>query len=154
LARLADSGRDRQDGRAAARRPLMCGIAGIFNYGAAPADDRDVACRMRDAMTHRGPDDAGVYQSADRRVVLVHRRLSIVDLSPSGHQPMANEDETVWVTFNGEIYNHEMLRASLVERGHVCRSRSDTEVIVHAYEEYGPQCAARLDGMFAFALWN
>jgi asparagine synthase (glutamine-hydrolysing) len=132
----------------------MCGIAGIFNYGSTPADDREVACRMRDAMTHRGPDDAGVYQSPDRRVVLVHRRLSIVELSASGHQPMPNEDETVWVTFNGEIYNHEMLRARLVERGHVCRSRSDTEVIVHAYEEYGAQCPGRLDGMFAFALWD
>jgi len=132
----------------------MCGIAGIFNYGSAPADDRDVACRMRDAMTHRGPDDAGVYQSADRRVVLVHRRLSIVDLSASGHQPMANEDERVWITFNGEIYNHKARREALVQRGHAFRSRSDTEVIVHAYEEYGPQCVAGLDGMFAFALWD
>jgi asparagine synthase (glutamine-hydrolysing) len=132
----------------------MCGIAGIFNHGSAPADDRDVACRMRDAMTHRGPDDAGMYQSADRRVVLVHRRLSIVDLSATGHQPMANEDESVWITFNGEIYNHQAGREALVQRGHVFRSRSDTEVIVHAYEEYGPQSVARLDGMFAFALWD
>jgi asparagine synthase (glutamine-hydrolysing) len=132
----------------------MCGIAGIFNYGSAPVDDRDVACRMRDAMTHRGPDDAGLYQSADRRVVLVHRRLSIVDLSATGHQPMANEDESIWITFNGEIYNHDARRAALLEHGHVFRSRSDTEVIVHAYEEYGSRCVAGLDGMFAFALWD
>jgi len=84
----------------------------------------------------------------------VHRRLSIVDLSSGGHQPLSNEDETVWVTFNGEIYNHDVLRARLAERGHVCRSRSDTEVIVHAYEEYGPHCPAQLDGMFGFALWD
>jgi asparagine synthase (glutamine-hydrolysing) len=132
----------------------MCAIAGIFNYGSAPTDDRAVACRMRDTMRHRGPDDAGLYQSADRRVVLAHRRLSIVDLSPAGHQPMANEDGTVWITFNGEIYNHLEQRPPLAARGHVFASRSDTEVIVHAYEEHGAACLARLDGMFALALWD
>src|SRR5262249_36780503 len=129
-------------------------IAGIFNYGSAPADDRDVACRMRDAMTHRGPDDAGMYQSADRRGVLAHRRLGIVGLGATGHQPLANEDESGWVTFHGEIYNHQAWRAVLARCGHLFRSRSDTEVIVHAYEEYGPECVARLDGMFALALWD
>ena len=109
---------------------------------------------MRDAMTHRGPDGSGLYQSPDRRVVLVHRRLSVVDLSPAGHQPMANEDETIWITFNGEIYNHLERRAPLVSRGHVFKSRSDTEVIVHAYEESGHGCVSWLDGMFAFALWD
>lgn len=132
----------------------MCAIAGIFNYGSAATDDREIGSRMRDTMTHRGPDAAGLYQSPDRRVVLAHRRLSIVDLSPAGHQPMANEDGTVWITFNGEIYNHREERALLVARGHVFKSRSDTEVIVHAYEESGPGCVSRLDGMFAFALWD
>jgi asparagine synthase (glutamine-hydrolysing) len=133
---------------------LMCGIAGIFNYGSAPTDDRAIACRMRDAMTHRGPDDAGLFQSPDRRVVLAHRRLSIVDLSVAGHQPMSNEDGSTWITFNGEIYNHLDVRAPLVGKGHIFSSRSDTEVIVHAYEEYGAGCVSRLDGMFAFALWD
>jgi asparagine synthase (glutamine-hydrolysing) len=132
----------------------MCGIAGIFNYGSTPSDDRDVVCRMRDAMAHRGPDGFGLYQSPDRRVVLAHRRLSIVDLSPAGHQPMTNEDATVWITFNGEIYNHLDLRASLVSKGHIFSSRSDTEAIVHAYEDRGANCVQSLDGMFAFALWD
>jgi asparagine synthase (glutamine-hydrolysing) len=132
----------------------MCGIAGIFNYGSAPADERAIACRMRDAMTHRGPNDSGLYQSQDRRIVLAHRRLSIVDLSPAGHQPMPNEDETVWITFNGEIYNQQEQRAMLLAKGHTFTSKSDTEVIVHAYEEFGSSCVARLDGMFAFALWD
>jgi asparagine synthase (glutamine-hydrolysing) len=132
----------------------MCGIAGIFNYGSSPTDDRAIAGRMRDAMTHRGPDDSGLYQSPDRRVVLAHRRLSIVDLSPAGHQPMTNEDGTIWITFNGEIYNHLERRAALLAKGHIFKSRSDTEVIVHAYEESGFECVSRLDGMFAFALWD
>jgi asparagine synthase (glutamine-hydrolysing) len=133
---------------------LMCGIAGIFNFGSLPTDDRAIACRMRDAMTHRGPDGAGIYQSADKRVVLAHRRLSIVDLSPAGHQPMSNEDETIWVTFNGEIYNHVEQRARLRGTGHTFKSRTDTEVIVHEYEQSGHGCVSRLDGMFAFALWD
>jgi asparagine synthase (glutamine-hydrolysing) len=133
---------------------LMCGIAGIFNYGSAPTDDRAVACRIRDAMTHRGPDAAGLYQSPDRRVVLAHRRLSIVDLSDSGRQPMANEDATIWVALNGEIYNHQTLRAALGSKGHRFKSRSDTEAVVHAYEDSGVGCVGRLDGMFAFAIWD
>jgi asparagine synthase (glutamine-hydrolysing) len=132
----------------------MCAIAGIFNYGSSPTDDRAIVSRMRDTMTHRGPDAAGLYQSPDRRVVLAHRRLSIVDLSPAGRQPMANDDGTIWITFNGEIYNHLEQRGPLAARGHVFKSRSDTEVIVHAYEESGCGCVSALDGMFAFALWD
>src|SRR5262245_57924424 len=132
----------------------MCGIAGIFNYGTTPSDERPVACRMRDAMVHRGPDDFGLYQNPDKRVVLAHRRLSIVDLSDAGRQPMANEDLTVWVTFNGEIYNHQRHREPLIAKGHRFRSRADTEAIVHLYEEFGPDCVSRLDGMYAFAVWD
>ena len=132
----------------------MCAIAGIFNYGSSPSDDRAIAARMRDMMAHRGPDDHGLYQSPDRCVVLVHRRLSVVDLSPAGHQPMSNEDETIWITFNGEIYNHQEQRGPLAAKGHVFQSRSDTEVIVHAYEESGLECVSLLDGMFAFAIWD
>jgi asparagine synthase (glutamine-hydrolysing) len=130
----------------------MCGIVGIFSPGA--PDQPAHATRMRDAIAHRGPDDAGLYQSPDRRVILGHRRLSIVDLSAAGHQPMSNEDGTVWLVFNGEIYNHAALRPDLEARGHVFRSRTDTEVILHLYEEEGVECLSRLDGMFALALWD
>src|SRR4051812_32538121 len=132
----------------------MCGIAGIFNFGAAVRDERAAALAMRDAMTHRGPDDAGLWQSPDRRTVLGHRRLSIVDLSPAGHQPMGNEDGGVMITFNGEIYNHAALRPGLEAKGHRFRSRTDTEAIVHQYEEDGPDCLAALDGMFALGIWD
>jgi asparagine synthase (glutamine-hydrolysing) len=132
----------------------MCGIVGVFNYGSVPRDDRSIVCAMRYVMTHRGPDADGVYRSDDRRVTLGHRRLSIVDLSEAGRQPMANEDGSIWITFNGEIYNHADYRAPLEARGHRFRSRSDTEVILHLYEEHGSDCVSRLDGMFAFALWD
>ena len=87
-------------------------------------------------------------------MALSHRRLSIIDLSAAGHQPMSNEDGTVWITYNGEVYNHEALRAELEAKGHTYRSRTDTETILHLYEEEGPDCVARLDGMFAFAIWD
>ncbi|HEY2900586.1 MAG TPA: asparagine synthase (glutamine-hydrolyzing) [Polyangia bacterium] len=132
----------------------MCGIVGIFNFGGTPRDDGEALLRMRDAIKHRGPDDAGVYLSNDRRVALGHRRLSIVDLSPAGHQPMSNEDGTVWITFNGEIYNHESLRPNLTAKGHKFRSQSDTDVIIHQYEEDGPECLQALDGMFALGIWD
>src|SRR5690349_18390877 len=106
----------------------MCGIAGIFNFGAAPRDEAPHLLRMRDAIVHRRPDDAGLHQTADRRVALGHRRLSIIDLSEAGRQPLCNEDETVWITFNGEIYNHLALRGPLEEKAHRFRSRTDTEV--------------------------
>jgi asparagine synthase (glutamine-hydrolysing) len=105
-------------------------------------------------MTHRGPDDAGVYITPDRRLGFGHRRLSIVDLSPAGHNPMANEDETVWITYNGEIYNHEKLRDRLIELGHSYRSRTDTEDIIHLYEERGLDFVHDLEGDFAIALWD
>lgn len=114
----------------------------------------EVVHRMRDAMVHRGPDDSGIYLSTDRRVALAHRRLSIVDTSPRGRQPMPSEDGSVVVVQNGEIYNHLELRTWLEERGHRFYSNSDSEVIVHAYEEHGDDCVARLDGMFAFGLWD
>jgi asparagine synthase (glutamine-hydrolysing) len=133
----------------------MCGIAGLFNFGGQTGrDERAAALAMRDAMSHRGPDDAGLWESPDHRVVLGHRRLSIVDLSPAGHQPMSNEDDTVWITFNGEIYNHAALRPGLEAQGHRFRSRTDTEVIVHKYEVDGPECLQALDGMFALGIWD
>ena len=133
----------------------MCGIVGILNLRpAASAVDEKILVRMRDAMTHRGPDSAGVWISKDKTVGLGHRRLSIIDLSPAGHQPMSNEDGTVWITFNGEIYNHLALRKELESKGHRYRSHSDTETIVHAYEEWGVDAVKKIDGMFAFAIWD
>jgi asparagine synthase (glutamine-hydrolysing) len=130
----------------------MCGIAGIFRTGGdtTPADRLAVE-RMAAAQTHRGPDDAGLFQ--DARVVLGHRRLSIIDLSPTGHQPMSNEDGDVWVTYNGEIYNYAELAAEL--SGHRFVSRCDTEVLLHGYEQWGIQGLLRkLRGMFAFAIYD
>jgi asparagine synthase (glutamine-hydrolysing) len=133
----------------------MCGICGIYQYGASePAIDSDLIVRMRDTMTHRGPDDAGVYISEDRRVGLGNRRLAIVDLSPAGRNPMSNEDGRVWITFNGEIYNHESLRPELETKGHRYRSRTDTETIVHLYEERGLDFVHDLEGDFAIGLWD
>ena len=106
---------------------------------------------MGDAIRHRGPDDEGFYTSGP--VGLGFRRLSIIDLS-GGHQPLANEDNTVWIVFNGEIYNYQTLRQELIARGHLFKTESDTEVIVHLYEEYGTECVQKLRGMFAFALWD
>ncbi|HYU15200.1 MAG TPA: asparagine synthase (glutamine-hydrolyzing), partial [Candidatus Acidoferrum sp.] len=117
--------------------------------------DRAHVMRMCDAIAHRGPDDAGLWQSDDGRVVLGHRRLAIVDLSPAGHQPMSNEDGSVWITFNGEIYNHAELRQTLrLDDRHQFRSRSDTEVIIHLYEERQLGVVEAIDGMFAFGLWD
>ena len=130
----------------------MCGICGILAISDSFTCDAPLARRMRDTMVHRGPDDAGA-RSFDR-VALAHRRLSIVDLSASGRQPMANEDDSLWITFNGEIYNHRELRAGCRDRGHTYRSETDTETILHLYEEEGPRCVERLQGMFAFAIWD
>src|SRR5690242_1547393 len=107
----------------------MCAIVGIFNYSGTPRDEREDVCRMRDSMAHRGPDDAGVYVSDDGRVALGHRRLSILDLTQAGHQPMGNEDGTIQITFNGEIYNCRDLEKRLIARGHRFRSKTDTEAI-------------------------
>jgi asparagine synthase (glutamine-hydrolysing) len=109
---------------------------------------------MRDAMRHRGPDDAGLHWSADGRVALAHRRLSIIDLSPLGHQPMADPSGELWIVFNGEIYNYRELKAELAGLGHRFRSASDTEVILEAYRRWGLECLSRLNGMFAFALYD
>ena len=107
--------------------------------------------RMRDTLTHRGPDDAGVFVCGP--VGLGHRRLSIVDLG-GGHQPMSNEDGTVWIVFNGEIYNHLDIRPKLEQQGHIYRTTSDTETIIHLYEEKGARAVEDLRGMFAFAIWD
>ena len=130
----------------------MCGINGIaLSSRAGLTLDRERLIRMRDCLVHRGPDDSGLFQ--DRNVGLGHRRLSIVDVA-GGHQPMTNEDGTLHITYNGEIYNHSDFRAELEAAGHVYRSRSDTETILHLYEEHGERCVEHLRGMFAFAIWD
>jgi len=129
----------------------MCGIAGIVGTRQDDLVDAETVHRMCQSIAHRGPDDEGVYVHG--RVGLGMRRLSIIDLS-SGRQPIHNEDHSVWVVFNGEIYNFPELRARLVARGHRFYTRTDTEVIVHLYEDYGPDCVHSLRGMFAFALWD
>ena len=129
----------------------MCGIAGIVASERLHADDHARVPRMRDAIAHRGPDDAGLF--VDGQAALGHRRLSIVDLA-AGHQPLSNEDESVWIVFNGEIYNHADVRPELEAAGHRYKTRSDTETIVHAYEQWGDACVERLRGMFAFAIWD
>jgi asparagine synthase (glutamine-hydrolysing) len=126
----------------------MCGIVGIGSR--APVEVSSLLEAMRDTMCHRGPDDAGVWWSPDRRIGLGHRRLAVIDLSPAAHQPMVDPDSHTCVTFNGEIYNYRELRREL----NCFRSSSDTEVILHAYLRWGDECLAHLRGMFAFALWD
>lgn len=129
----------------------MCGICGKLTFEPASQGDVSIARRMLDPIRHRGPDDEGIY--CGRQITLGHRRLSIIDLS-TGHQPLSNEDGSVWIVFNGEIYNYRELRPYLLKRGHTFRTESDTEVIVHLYEELGPRCVEKLRGMFAFAIWD
>ncbi len=129
----------------------MCGISGIFNFGTRSPADAAALKRSTDAMAHRGPDDEGFYFDGD--LALGNRRLSIIDL-PGGHQPLSNEEGRLWITFNGEIYNYREERRELLARGHRFRTASDTEAIVHLYEEHGIRCLDRLRGMFAFALWD
>ncbi|MCI0691266.1 asparagine synthase (glutamine-hydrolyzing) [candidate division KSB1 bacterium] len=130
----------------------MCGIAGIFSFHQnAPVTSAQIQ-KMADAIRHRGPDDEGIYVNGN--IALGHRRLAIIDLSPDGHQPMAGPDGSTWIIYNGEIYNYLELRAELSAKGHQFKSQSDTEVILHAYQEYGPDCVRHFNGMFAFALWD
>ncbi len=129
----------------------MCGIAGQYCFdGSAP--DRELLARMSEQLVHRGPD--GVGTEIRGCTGLVHRRLAIIDLSEDGLQPMTNEDRTLWLVYNGEIYNYIELREELTGKGHRFHSRSDTEVILHAYEEWGTGCLQRFNGMWAFALWD
>ncbi|OFV93295.1 MAG: asparagine synthase (glutamine-hydrolyzing) [Acidobacteria bacterium RIFCSPLOWO2_02_FULL_64_15] len=130
----------------------MCGISGVATF----RDEgipKDAIRRLTDALRHRGPDDEGFFEERRGRAALGHRRLSIIDLA-SGHQPVYNEDRSVAIVFNGEIYNYLELRTGLEKKGHFFSTHSDTEAIVHLYEEFGPDCVHRLRGMFAFAIWD
>ena len=133
----------------------MCGICGLIDYRNSLRNGEEALVRMRDAMVHRGPDDKGVYVNKSTIFAgLGHRRLSIIDLSPAGHQPMANEDGTAHIVLNGEIYNYRELREDLESNGHKFKSNTDTEVAIHLYEEHGKECVKFLHGMFAFAIWD
>ena len=133
----------------------MCGIVGALVFKDSNFEITEpYLIRMRDTMIHRGPDDAGLYISKDKCIGLAHRRLSIIDLSLKARQPMSNEDGTIWIVFNGEIYNYKPLQRQLKEKAHILKSDSDTEVIIHLYEEKGINCVYDLEGMFAFAIWD
>ncbi len=132
----------------------MCGIVGVASRWPIPERERQWLDTGRDALAHRGPDDAGTWWSADGRVGLGHRRLAILDLSPAGRQPMSDDTGQHWIVFNGEIYNFRELREELAGKGHGFRSRTDTEVILAAYREWGTDCLQRFNGMFAFALYD
>jgi asparagine synthase (glutamine-hydrolysing) len=129
----------------------VCGICGKLAFDHSETVSPSLLKRMADAIHHRGPDDEGYYVSGP--VGFGFRRLSIIDLN-SGHQPISNEDGTVWIVFNGEIYNYKDLREQLRNKGHVFKTQTDTEIIVHLYEEFGSSCVERLRGMFAFAIWD
>jgi len=130
----------------------MCGICGIVRFsGGIETRSVDAMC---EAIRHRGPDDGGAYASPARDCVLGSRRLAIIDLTPVGHQPMSEPGGRFWITYNGEVYNFVELRAELEARGHRFRSRTDTEVVLHVYQEYGERCVERLNGLFAFAIWD
>jgi asparagine synthase (glutamine-hydrolysing) len=126
----------------------MCGIAGIYNVG---PDSEVLISRMISILRHRGPDETGLY--LDNRMAMGHTRLSIIGLG-DGTQPICNEDGTLWTVYNGEIFNYPELKADLEEKGHIFRTGTDTEILVHIYEEYGPACLQRLNGQFAFAIWD
>jgi asparagine synthase (glutamine-hydrolysing) len=129
----------------------MCAIAGIVKCDLRERAERSRLVRMADVQQHRGPDGAGLW--VDGGVGLAHRRLAIIDVA-GGHQPMSNEDDSIWIVFNGEIYNHAVLRQEMQRAGHRYRTKSDTETILHMYEAYGADCVNRLHGMFAFAIWD
>ena len=129
----------------------MCGICGVFHSDPVQRVNRELLAAMNRQIVHRGPDDDGFF--VDGNAGLAMRRLSIIDIQ-SGHQPLSNEDGKIWIVFNGEIYNHRDLRKDLQARGHRYRTQSDTETIVHLYEEYGRDCVQHLRGMFAFAIWD
>lgn len=130
----------------------MCGICGRLNFDPHDPVDPGFIAHMNAMMVHRGPDDSGIH--VDANVGLGNQRLAIIDLTPAGHMPMSNEDGSIWITFNGELYNYPELTSQIRARGHIVRSHSDTEAILHLYEDYGTACLQYLRGMFAFAIWD
>ncbi|MGH7801343.1 MAG: asparagine synthase (glutamine-hydrolyzing) [Thermodesulfobacteriota bacterium] len=130
----------------------MCGIVGFCSCN--KKIDEAILTSMRDALTHRGPDDAGIYVDVENNVGLGHKRLSILDLSSLGHQPMSNDNGSIWITYNGEVYNFKEIREELKQRGYSFKSNSDTEVVIKSYEEWGIDCVHKFIGMFALGIWD
>lgn len=131
----------------------MCGIFGVFNFFDKQPVNKFMFKEATNLLTHRGPDGEGFYFDDNNGVGFGHRRLSILDLK-TGDQPMCNEDGTIWIVFNGEIYNYKEIKNDLIQNGHIFRTKSDTEVIIHAYEEFGDECPNKFNGIFAFAIWD
>jgi len=129
----------------------MCGIVGVYNFDKKPVLKSQIQ-KMTDIMVHRGPDDEGIY--IDRNFGLGHRRLAIIDLTSAGHQPMTNEKKDIWISYNGEIYNFPVLKKELEKLGHHFKSKTDTEVIIHSFEQWGIDCVKKFNGIFAFAIWD
>lgn len=129
----------------------MCGICGIYNFGEPRPVSRTMLQSMNRTMVHRGPDDEGEF--VENNIGIAMRRLSIIDLA-SGRQPIHNEDKSKWIVFNGEIFNYRELKELLIKKGHRFYTASDTETILHLYEEFGDDCVKHLRGMFAFAIWD
>ena len=129
----------------------MCGICGVLNLSPSKRTDRSVIQQMLAMIRHRGPDGFGIY--SDQNIGLGNARLSIIDLD-TGDQPISNEDGTLWIVFNGEIFNYIELRQDLERRGHRFKTRSDTETLLHTYEEFGVGCLNRLNGQFSLAIWD
>src|ERR1700730_12487763 len=150
-ARAAEDGAPGPIRTIAGSEVIVCGICGKLNFNRAAGVSSSLLKRMADTIHHRGPDDEGSFASGP--VGIGFRRLSIIDLN-TGHQPISNEDGTIWIVFNGEIYNYQELRQYLQAKGHVFKTQTDTEVIIHLYEEFGESCVEKLRGMFAFAIWD
>ena len=133
----------------------MCRIVGLWDQRAGPGYElSEVVDRMKNTMSYGGPDDEGSYVDRENALALGHRRLTVLDLSPTGHQPMKDPEQEVWTVYNGEIYNFREVRADLERTGHRFTGNSDTEVLLHAYRQWGMQMLGRFRGMFAFALWD
>ena len=132
----------------------MCGISGLYRFNNPKKISEPELVKMRDTLVHRGPDGAADYISPDKKVGLSQRRLAIIDLSRGAACPMTNENGKVWITYNGEIYNFKILREELIKRGHRLKTKGDTEVILHGYEEWGCEIVEKLNGMFAFVIWD
>lgn len=132
----------------------MCGITGVISFNKNKIIRESQLSRMTDAIAHRGPDDRGIYLSENKQVGLGFRRLAIIDLSPKGHQPMTDYYNRAWIVFNGEIYNFTEIRNELISKGYIFKSRSDSEVLLNSYLEWGYDCVHKLNGMFAFAIWD
>ena len=132
----------------------MCGLTGIYSTNDKVKVEEKTLVSMRDTLVHRGPDDQGLYISPERKIGFGFRRLAIIDLTSAGNQPMSNEDGSVWLVFNGEIYNYTEIKNALIKRGHSFKSKTDSEVLLHLYEEKQEKCLEDLNGMFAFAIWD